>query len=218
MHNLKLLDSKTESFSILCLGAHSDDIEIGCGGTVLKLLEENPNIDVHWVVFSDSSQPDRERECRQSAEAFLQNSRYKIIIKGFRDGFLPFVGAEVKDYFEQLKEQINPDLIFTHYRHDLHQDHRLISSLTWNTFRDHLILEYEILKYDGGIGSPNFFVPLSEVICNKKVGYLLKYFESQKIKHWFMRDVFFSVLCIRGLECNSPSKYAEAFYSYKLVI
>ena len=213
-----LVDRKQEKFSILCLGAHGDDIEIGCGGTILRLLEECPNLNVHWVVFSCISNPQREREACDSAEAFLQNAKKKIVIMDFRDGFLPFVGDQVKEYFEQLKGEFAPDLIFTHHRDDLHQDHRLISSLTWNTFRDHLILEYEIPKYDGGLGSPNFFVPLSEKVCSKKVEYLLKYFGTQKARHWFTKDVFLSMLRIRGLECNSPSNYAEAFYSHKLVI
>jgi LmbE family N-acetylglucosaminyl deacetylase len=218
MHNLPLLDGKNKTFSILCLGAHGDDIEIGCGGTILRLLKECPNLSVHWVVFSVASNPQRECEICGSADAFLQNAKKKIVIKHFRDGFFPFVGTQAKEFFEQLKNEFDPDLIFTHYRDDLHQDHRLISSLTWNTFRDNLILEYEIPKYDGGLGSPNFFVPLSEKICKRKLEYLLKYFGTQKAKHWFTKDVFLSMLRIRGLECNSPSNYAEAFYSHKLVI
>ena len=218
MRNLRLLGKKKEDYSILCLGAHGDDIEIGCGGTILRLLEECPNINIRWVIFSVNSHPQRKREVRDSANAFLQSAKKKIDINNFRDGFLPFVGDRVKEYFEQLKGKFAPDIIFTHYRNDLHQDHRLISSLTWNTFRDHLILEYEIPKYDGGLGSPNLFVPLSRELCKKKVQYLLKYFKSQKTKQWFTRNVFLSMLRIRGLECNSPSNYAEAFYSHKLVI
>jgi LmbE family N-acetylglucosaminyl deacetylase len=218
MHKLPLLDGKKEEFAILCLGAHGDDIEIGCGGTILRLLEEHHNLNVHWVVFSCIPNQHRKREARESANSFLQNSQKRVVIKDFRDGFLPFVGDQVKEYFEQLKGEFSPDLVFTHHRDDLHQDHRLISSLTWNTFRDHLILEYEIPKYDGGLGSPNFFVPLSERICSRKAEYLLKYFGTQKAKHWFTKDVFMSMLRIRGLECNSPSNYAEAFYSHKLVI
>ena len=218
MLNLHLLDKEDKKLSILCLGAHGDDIEIGCGGTILRLLDEYSNINIHWVVFSGSATSQRQLEVQDSAKAFIHNAKNKIVVKDFRDGFMPFIGAEVKDYFEQLKQQIQPNLIFTHHRDDLHQDHRLISNLTWNTFRNHLILEYEIFKYDGGLGSPNFFVPLSETTCNRKIEHLFEYFASQTSKHWFTKDAFFSLLRIRGLECNSPTKYAEAFYNYKLVI
>jgi LmbE family N-acetylglucosaminyl deacetylase len=218
MYSLRLFDGKGEKFTVLCLGAHGDDIEIGCGGTILRLLLQCPNMNFHWVVFSRSTGSKRECEIRKSGGNLLQNVKKNIIVRDFRDGFLPFVGTKVKECFEQLKNEVSPDLIFTHYRNDLHQDHRLISSLTWNTFRDHLILEYEILKYDGGLGSPNFFVPLSRQICEQKIEHLLKFFGTQKIKPWFTADVFWSLLSIRGLECNSTSKYAEAFYNHKLVI
>ncbi len=218
MHKVHLLNEKQEELSILCLGAHADDIEIGCGGTILRLLEEFQNLKVQWIVFSCTSNQQREREACDSADAFLQNAEKKIVIKDFRDGFFPFIGDQVKEYFEQLKSEFAPNLIFTHHRDDLHQDHRLVSMLTWNTFRDHLILEYEVPKYDGGLGSPNFFVPLSKKVCNTKVEYILRYFGTQKSKHWFTEDVFLSMLRLRCLECNSPSNYAEAFYNRKLVI
>jgi LmbE family N-acetylglucosaminyl deacetylase len=148
-------------YKVLCLGSHCDDIEIGCGGTILRLIENYPNIEFYWVVFSSNSQ--REPEAYQSANSFLKKAKAKtIVIKKFRDGFFPFIGIEIKEFFEQLKQDFNPDIVFTHYRHDLHQDHRLISELTWNSFRNHLILEYEIPKYDGDLGSPNFFVHLDE--------------------------------------------------------
>lgn len=218
MHKLQLLDRKKEHFVVLCLGAHCDDIEIGCGGTILKLLEECPNLIVYWVVFSCGSSQQRKHEARDSAKAFVKKAKSEIVIKDFRDCFFPFSGDQVKEYFERLKNKCSPDLVFTHHRDDLHQDHRLISSLTWNTFRDHLILEYEIPKYDGRIGTPNLFVPLSEMVCRKKLEYLMKFFETQKVKHWFTEEIFLSMLRIRGLECNSPSNYAEAFFSHKLVI
>lgn len=218
MHRLHLLNGENRKLSILCLGAHGDDIEIGCAGTILRLCKEYSDIEVHWVVFSQSNDAVRGCESRDSANILLGNSARNIIVESFRDGFLPFVGAEVKEYFEQLKAKIYPDVIFTHYRGDLHQDHRLISSLTWNTFRDHLILEYEVLKYDGGLGSPNLFVSLDETICERKIEHIMKFFASQKVKPWFTRERFLSLLSIRGLECNSPNKYAEAFYNHKLVI
>jgi LmbE family N-acetylglucosaminyl deacetylase len=212
------LEKKADSpRQILCLGAHSDDIEIGCGGTLLKLIDLDPDLHIHWVVMGASG--NREQEASHSAFSFLERvSDKKIIIRGFRDGFFPYHGAEIKEYFEQLKFEISPDLILTHYRDDRHQDHRLISDLTWNTFRDHLIWEYEIPKYDGDLGSPNLFVHLSEEICRQKVANLFTHFESQSNKGWFTEDTFFSMLRIRGMESNAPSKYAEGFYCRKMVV
>ena len=203
-------------FKLLCVGAHSDDIEIGCGGTILRLLEDNPDVGVRWVVLGAAEQ--RVNEAVESANLFLADARRKeITIKGFRDGFFPYIGAEIKDFFEELKRESSPDLILTHYRQDLHQDHRLVSELTWNTFRNHLILEYEIVKYDGDIGSPNFFVHLSDSICRKKVQNIVKCFTSQKHKNWFTEDAFFSILRLRGLESNAPHRYAEGYYCRKIV-
>ena len=202
---------------ILCLGAHSDDIEIGCGGTILRWIGEYPNLALTWIVFS-GSEP-RALEARASAEAFLRQVNEKqIVVKNFREGYFPYIGADVKDYFEQLKREVAPDLIFTHYRHDLHQDHRLISELTWNTFRDHLTLEYEVPKYDGDLGTPNCFVHLDETICRKKAQHILTHFRSQRERHWFTEDTFLSLLRLRGIESAAPGKYAEAFYARKLVL
>lgn len=211
------LGKKADPYQILCIGAHSDDIEIGCSGTLLKLIDLYPDLHIHWVVVGASGE--REREASNSAFDVLECvSHKKIIIRGFRDGFFPYNGAEIKECFEELKFDISPDLILTHYREDRHQDHRLISDLTWNTFREHLIWEYEIPKYDGDLGSPNLFVHLSEEICRKKVANLFAHFESQTNKGWFTEDTFFSMLRIRGLESNSPSKYAEGFYCRKMVV
>jgi LmbE family N-acetylglucosaminyl deacetylase len=202
---------------ILCLGAHSDDIEIGCGGTVLRLAEENPAAVFHWVVFS--AEGVRADEARHASSLFVKPSALaKPIFKNFQDGFLPFVGAEVKTLFEDLKKSVSPDIIFTHYGRDAHQDHRLISELTWNTFRDHLILEYEIPKYDGDIGRPSVYVPLSDDICQSKIQYLMSAFPSQQTKKWFQKDTFLGLMRLRGMECNAPSGRAEAFYCRKLVL
>ncbi|MGA9778107.1 MAG: PIG-L deacetylase family protein [Limisphaerales bacterium] len=201
---------------ILCIGAHSDDIEIGCGGTVLHLIAKSSQIEFYWVVLC--SDPDRDREARQSANAFLKGVRQRtIVVKSFRDGFLPYLGAPVKEWFEELKKSFSPDLIFTHSRHDLHQDHRLVCELTWNTFRNHLILEYEIPKYDADLQQPNFFVPLSDVICRKKVQLLMRCFGTQRGKHWFSEDLFNGLMRLRGMEAASPTSYAEAFYCRKLL-
>jgi LmbE family N-acetylglucosaminyl deacetylase len=160
----------------------------------------------------------RQREAAKSAELFTSGCHKDIVFRDFRDGFLPYNGGEVKEFCEVIKGQINPDVIFTHWRGDAHQDHRLVSELTWNTFRDHLILEYEIPKYDGDLGRPNSFVPLQPDIYQKKVRYIMDAFQSQHVKRWFQDDTFLSLMRLRGMECNSPSGYAEAFYCHKLVL
>jgi len=204
-------------YRLLCLGAHSDDIEIGCGGTIIAILERYENVIVHWLVFS--SNEERAREALASAGVFLAGARHQeVSIKGFRDGFFPFQGEQIKEEFEAVKQRFSPDLVLTHYRDDRHQDHRLISDLTWNTFRNHLILEYEIPKYDGDIGSPNFFVPLEESICSRKIRYILESFGSQRQKQWFDEQTFSAILRLRGMEANSPTHYAEAFYCRKVIL
>jgi LmbE family N-acetylglucosaminyl deacetylase len=202
---------------ILCVGAHSDDIEIGCAGTIMRLVESYPTLEITWIVLG--AHGERAAEARKSAQSLLgQVKAKKVIVAGFRDGFFPYVGVEIKEFFEQLKTQLAPDLIFTHYREDLHQDHRLICELTWNTFRNHLILEYEIPKYDGDMGSPNCFVPLDERICRIKVSHLVDHFGSQAARDWFTEDTFLALLRLRGVEAKAPSKYAEAFYCRKLLL
>ena len=217
MLRLQLAKPAGSVYRILCQGSHCDDIEIGCGGTILRLLQEHPSAAVHWVVFT--STPTRAEEARRSAMAFLERAGNKdILIKQFEDGFLPYDGRGVKAFFEELKTQVNPDLIFTHYRNDLHQDHRLICELTWNTWRDHLILEYEIPKYDGDFGKPNFFVELDESVCQRKIHTIVEHFASQRQKHWFAEETLLGVLRLRGMECRAATRYAEAFYSRKLVL
>ena len=202
---------------VLCLGAHSDDIEIGCGGTILSLIEKSNRIEFYWLVLC--ANPERTAEARRSANAFLARARKKtIVVKPFRDGFLPYLGPPVKECFEELKKVFTPDIIFTHCRHDLHQDHRLVCELTWNTFRNHLILEYEIPKYDGDLGQPGVFVPLAPEVYRRKVECLMEVFDSQRQKHWFQEETFLSLMRLRGMECNAPSGYAEAFYCRKLVL
>lgn len=203
--------------SILCVGAHADDIEIGCGGTLLKILSENPSIDVHWIVLSAQGQ--RIEEALDASNQFLQNITNKnIVIKNFRDSFFPYIGLEIKEFFNQFRHECNPDLIFTHRREDLHQDHRLVSELTWNTFRNHQIFEYEIPKYEGDLGHPNLFVPLNEMICQRKIEIINNAFQTQKTKNWFTDDTFWAMLRMRGLESRSFSKYAEAFHCRKVIL
>ena len=214
MLSLKLDLANAAPLRLLCLGAHCDDIEIGCCGTILELVASARKLEVCWVAFS--SNEGRKHEAQRCAELFLDNAvSREVKIFSFRDGFLPYHGVEVKEAFEQLKGDFSPDLILTHYRHDLHQDHRLISELTWNTFRNHLILEYEIPKYDGDFGTPNFFVPLDASVCQRKIDFIVDAFASQSGKQWFSRELFCSVLRLRGMEANAASGYAEAFYCRK---
>jgi len=216
MRGVDLMAEVPETGTILALGAHCDDIEIGCGGTLLRLLEQRPGLEVVWAVLCSSAA--RAREARGSAAAFLEGaSRTRVVIHEFRDGYLPYSGAPVKDAFEELKGACAPDLIFTHLRDDRHQDHRLVSDLTWNTWRNHLILEYEIPKYDGDLGAPNVFSPLPRAVLERKIDLVLQHFASQGGKHWLTRDLLQGLARIRGMECVAPEQVAEAFHARKLV-
>jgi LmbE family N-acetylglucosaminyl deacetylase len=195
---------------VLAIGSHADDIEIGCGGTLLRLAATK-NLELHWVVLSAAGE--RADEARASAAAFGAHAD----VQSFRDAFFRY-GAEVKEYFEGLKQQFEPDLVFTHYDADRHQDHRLVAELTWNTFRNHTILEYEIPKYDGDLGSPNLFFDLDQETARRKVDVLMESFPSQRGKAWFTEDLFMGLMRIRGMESNAPSGLAEGFYARKLVI
>jgi LmbE family N-acetylglucosaminyl deacetylase len=202
---------------ILCLGAHSDDIEIGCGGTILELLRTRRNLDFRWVVFSSSV--DRKREARRSAALFLKGAAGKeVTVLDFRNSFFPSEFVRIKEFFEHLKGDWTPDLILTHTRGDLHQDHRVINQLTWNTWRNHFILEYEIPKYDGDLGRPNFFVGFDRKIASLKIKHLMSCFKTQSNKHWFTEDTFRGLMRIRGLEANSPGRFAEAYHARKVVL
>ena len=202
---------------VLAIGAHPDDIEIGCGGTIMKLIEQGAVSEVCWVVLSADGE--RCDEARRSAEALLGGvSRREVMVCDFPDGLFPYDGRPIRDFFERLKPDISPDLIFTHRRADPHQDHRLACELTWHTFRDHLILEYEVPKYDGEGSAPNVFVPISGELSQRKIEHLMSQFTSQRSRRWFREDLFLSLLRLRGMECNSPSSYAEAFFCRKAVL
>lgn len=202
---------------VLCLGAHCDDIEIGCGGTILRLLQEEPDSEIYWNVFSCTLV--RKREAMKSAWLFLEGAKSKkVVCRNHRDSYFPTLYKNIKTEFEKLKNQFAPDLIFTHYRHDLHQDHKVISELTWNTFRSHLILEYEIPKYDGDLGSPNFFVGLDRETCERKARYICQSFVSQRTKQWFTADTFLGLQRLRGIEANAAGGFAEGFHCRKIVL
>ncbi len=201
---------------LLALGAHCDDIEIGCGGTILKLIESGREVEATWVVFS--SDDVREREARAAAAAFLRGSAGSDVrVERFRNAYFPQVAASIKDYFEDLKGRVDPDLVLTHYRDDHHQDHRILSQLSWNTFRAHNILEYEILKFDPDLGNPNVFVALTDEIAERKAALIWEHFESQRGKHWFEPVVVKSLMRVRAVQA-AHAGYVEAFYGRKLRI
>ena len=212
------LDLERGPARILAIGCHADDVELGCGGTLLALAERRPDLEVTWVVLGAAGV--RAQEARSSAAAFLDgtSATATVVVEGFRDGFFPYLGPAVKDRFEELKREVSPEVIFTHVGIDLHQDHRLVSELTWNTFRDHLILEYEIPKYDADLTAPNVYVPLSDEVVRRKVELLLEHFPSQRDKQWFTEDLFRGLMRLRGMEANSPTRFAEAFRCRKLVL
>ncbi len=212
------LTARPGPLTVLCLGAHADDIEIGCGGTILALLAARRKVDCHWIVFSGGGGP-REREARRSAGLFLARARRRqIVVHSFRDGFFPYVGGGIKEAFEDLARVVSPDVVLTHTRDDRHQDHRVVSDLTWNTFRSHLILEYEVPKYDGDLGLPNLFVPLRAAVARAKIRHLRAAFGSQRSKGWFTADTFHALLRLRGVESGASEGLAEAFYARKASI
>lgn len=215
MLGLGLGDGKP--LTVLLLGAHSDDIEIGCGATVLRLVDERPDTIVHWVVFAAAGQ--RQEEAHASAAAFTAGAAStSVVTHSFRESYFPYVGDEIKDAFEALKADVQPDLVLSHRRDDEHQDHQTIGRLTWNTFRDHLICEYEIPKYEGDLGHPNLFVPVEAHVAERKVDLLMEHFGSQRSRRWFRPETFRALMSLRGVECNAPSGYAEAFHARKVVV
>jgi len=202
--------------TILCLGAHSDDIEIGCGGTLIELRERAPQLRFIWVVFSGDAT--RERETRAAAATLLgPATNITVNVHNFRGSYFPYFGADIKDMFEAMRSSVKPDLIMTHYLADRHQDHRIVAELTWNTFRSHTILEYEIPKYEGDLAQPGLYCPLSLATVDHKIATLLECFSSQRGHQWFDADLFRGHLRLRGIECNSPTRYAEAFHARKLI-
>lgn len=204
-----------ETLSLLCLGAHPDDIEIGAGGTILELIQLGVKVRAHWCVLSAAGQ--RADEAQTSAAAFLAGADHVAVHLGqFKDGFFPYQGAEVKSWIETLKTEVSPDVILTHRRDDAHQDHREVCKLTWNAFRDHLILEYEIPKWDGDLGRPNLYMPLSPATLEKKIQLLHEHFGTQRSKDWFDAETFRAVARLRGMECRAPARYAEGYVVRKV--
>lgn len=211
------LPTKGDRLSVLCLGAHSDDIEIGAGATLLHWISAGVHLDVLCCVLSGSA--DREEEARESAADFLTGAtNARVEVMPFKDGYFPTEGEKIKAWFEALKPRFQPDLIFTHRRDDAHQDHREVCRHTWNTFRDHLVLEYEIPKWDGDLGQPNLYVPIAGAILERKIDLLTKHFGTQRSKHWFDRETFSGLARLRGMECRAQDRYAEAFFARKVVL
>jgi LmbE family N-acetylglucosaminyl deacetylase len=202
--------------TVLCLGAHCDDIEIGCGGTLIELSRRHPQARFVWAVFAGDEV--REQETRAAAAALLAGASVTVEVYRFRESFFPYVGSQIKDAFESLRSRVTPDLVLTHHLSDRHQDHRMLAELTWNTFRSHAILEYEIPKYEGDLGQPQVYCPLAAESAELKIRTLLECFPSQRGRQWFDAELFRGLLRLRGIECNSPSRYAEAFHARKIVI
>jgi LmbE family N-acetylglucosaminyl deacetylase len=200
--------------TVLCLGAHSDDIEIGAGATLLAMIESGCELNVHWCVLSATGR--RAEEARAAAEQILRGAtRIEIELLSFQDGYFGYRGADLKTWFEDLKKRINPDVVFTHRRDDAHQDHREVSQLTWNSFRDHMILEYEIPKWDGDLASMNTYVPIAKSTLDRKVATLMEHFGTQRSKDWFDPTTFHALARLRGMECRAPEGFAEAFVMRK---
>lgn len=201
---------------ILCLGAHCDDIEIGCGASIRRMALRYPHAEFKICVLTGDDT--RENETRTALARVLEVSEnYSVDVQRFKNGHFPYCAANVKAHIETYKA-FQPDVIFTHFRHDHHQDHRTVSELTANTFRNHLVLEYEILKYDSDLANPNVFIPLTAQDVKDKIEILMESFKSQLDKQWFTPDVFESMARIRGVQCASPTGYAEAFFGNKLQI
>ncbi len=205
--------------SVLCMGAHADDIEIGCGASLLEWIQAYPHLQVTWVVWSAAGQ--RREEARLSAEAYLEplirEDRAKILVEDFQDAYFPAVWADIKQRMAQLAKECSPDLVLTHRLEDRHQDHRVLAELTWNAFRDQVVLEYEIPKFEGDLGLPNLYVPVSTETAQRKVELLHQFFITQTSKDWFTDSTFHALMRLRGLECRAPSGLAEAFHARKLV-
>ena len=213
---LRFLPDLPANGTVLCLGAHSDDIEIGCGGLLMQLHQRYPGLRFVWEVFSGDDE--RERETRTAAAMLLGNANIEVTVHKFRGSYFPHCASQIKDTFEEIRARVNPDLVLTHFLTDRHQDHRVISELTWNTFRSHAVLEYEIPKYDGDLAHPGVFCPISESLVEKKINTLLECFGSQRSHQWFDADLFRGLMRVRGIECNSPTRFAEAFHARKLVL
>jgi LmbE family N-acetylglucosaminyl deacetylase len=203
-----------ERLSLLCIGAHSDDIEIGAGGAILSLIGRGIRLDVTWCVVSARGK--REDEARASAAEFLAGAEAAAIeLGGFDDSYFPAQAREIKEWVAAMRSRPAPDIVFTHRRDDAHQDHRTVNQITWNLYRDHLILEYEIPKWDGDLGQPNTYVPLSRDGLARKVQLLSRHFGSQRSKDWFDAETFTGLARLRGMECRAPEGFAEAFTSRK---
>jgi LmbE family N-acetylglucosaminyl deacetylase len=206
-----------ESLSVLCLGAHSDDIEIGAGGTILEWIASGTELEIHWCVLSAAGA--RAAEARASAAAFLAGAaRSRIVLGEFKDSFFPYQGADIKAWLDALKAEVEPDVILTHARNDAHQDHREVCQLTWNLFRDHLVLEYEIPKWDGDLHRPNIYMPISSAVLERKIELLLAHFGTQRSKDWFDDETFRGLARLRGMECRASEHYAEAFVLRKATL
>lgn len=203
---------------VLCIGAHSDDIEIGCGGTLLEWMDMRCTLHVTWVVLSAVGA--RAVEARRSATNLLARAkRVNIVIHGLDDGRFPAYYSEVKNALESVRSHWpDPDVILTHRLEDRHQDHRTVAEVAWQTWRDHLVFEFEIPKYEGDLGQPNVYVPISARNGRRKVEHLMRHFGTQRSKSWFSPETFEGLMHLRAIECRSTSGFAEAFHLRKATL
>ncbi len=216
MLNLQLDANPNRPMTALCLGAHCDDIEIGCGASLLQLAANYPQLQFHWCIFT--SDPQRAAESQRAAHALLGADRVQVDILDYPASFLPARWEAVKQSMEHLRSRMEPDLIFTHRLEDRHQDHRVVAELTWNSFRNHRVLEYEIAKYEGDLGQPNLIIPVDAAHADRKIAVLMEHYPSQHARNWFDAETFRALMRLRGLECQSPSRYAEGFTARKLTL
>jgi len=200
--------------SILAIGAHPDDIEIGAGGTLLSLAAACPGLQARYLVLTGTAE--RHEEARSAASAFLPATDVHIDLHELPEGRFPAVWARVKDALEDVARSCSPDLILAPSRADAHQDHRTIGEIVPTVFRDQLYLGYEIPKWDGDLSQPSMYLPLSADVARRKVELLHKCFPSQRVRDWWDDEVFLGMARLRGMECRAP--YAEAFTCTKSAI
>jgi LmbE family N-acetylglucosaminyl deacetylase len=211
---LRLVTPEHSPLSVLAVGAHPDDIEIGAGGALFGLAEGHPGMRVSYVVLTGS--PERHREARNAADAFFPSADLSVQLYDLPEGRLPTVWGHVKEALEDVAKSCTPDLVIAPSAADAHQDHRTIAEIVPTVFRDQLYLGYEIPKWDGDLTRPSVYLPMSADAARRKVALLHGCFPSQRHRDWWDEEVFLGLARLRGMECRAP--YAEAFTCKKAVV
>lgn len=213
---LRITPPTDRALRVVALGAHADDIEIGAGGLIQRLVADTPSLSIRWLVASAT--PERRREAEKASSRLVGSvSDCTLDIGDLRDGFLPFLGPAPKEWLIR-HAGFEPDIVICPRGEDLHQDHRLVGQLAWQVFRSSLIFEYEIPKYEGDLGRPNVYVVLDRATAERKVATILEAFPSQRSRRWFEPETFWALLRLRGIEAASPTGFAEAFHASKIVL